>query len=783
MKSPFHLLLNLIFIFSVSTAYSQEFTQTIRGEVYDAQTRAPLPYANLMLTSVDPERGCMTDKNGRFRLEDVPVGRHSIVVSYLGYESRKIAEIMLTSGKEQVLKIGMTESVARVDEVTVKAYTQKDKPLNKMATLSARTFSVEEAQRYAGGMDDPARLASAFAGVSTGYLEDNGIIVRGNAPKGLLWRLEGVEIPNPNHFANMTTFGGGGVSALSSLMLDNSDFFTGAFPAEYGNAISGVFDLQLRTGNSEQYEHAVRLGTMGIDLASEGPIPRKNHSSYLFNYRYSTFGLIKPVLPEETNVPVYQDLSYNINLPTENLGNFSLWGLAADDQNEFIPDPDTSKWEMKFDQRKGNSDQKMFATGLNHRLITGDKTWLNSSLAVTGSTTDYQDGTLGFDGTVYPEKQLSNQQYKLSLNSALQHKFSARHSNKTGIRIRQVWYNTRIDYAGAMGLPLSTIADESGETMLFQAFTQSKLNFTKYMSSNIGLNVQHMLLNNETIFEPRIGLTYNLSDRQSISLAYGKHSRTDPMSIYFSGSTGNDSSYPNKDLRLSKSHHLVFAWDYSITPNLRLKVEPYYQHLYDIPVVADSSYSVINMEADWFLDEALVNTGTGTNYGIDITLERFLKDGYYYLATVSLFESKYTGGDGIQRDTRFNSNYVVNLLFGKEWTIGKSQNKILGINGRLNFMGGQRIIPVNHELSAIAGQVVYDYSRAFEEQKPHVYHVNATVNYRVNKEKTAHIFSVQIMNLLGTKEFYGYHYNYRRDEVEMFALSVVVPNISYKLEF
>ena len=212
-------------------------------------------------------------------------------------------------------------------------------------------------------------------------------------------------------------------------------------------------------------------------------------------------------------------------------------------------------------------------------------------------------------------------------------------------------------------------------------------------------------------------------------------------------------------------------------------MEPYYQHLYDIPVIPDSSYSVINMEADWFLDEALANTGTGTNFGIDFTLERFLKDGYYYLATVSLFESKYTGGDGIQRDTRFNSNYVVNLLFGKEWTIGKSQNKILGINGRLNFMGGQRIIPVNHELSAIAGQVVYDYSRAFEEQKPHVYHVNATVNYRVNKEKTAHIFSVQIMNLLGTKEFYGYHYNYRRDEVEMFALSVMVPNISYKLEF
>lgn len=765
----------------IKPSFSQEYTQIIRGKVVDAQSKAPIEFANINITTTEHKIGTISDENGDFRIENVPVGRHDLIISFIGYEPRLIREIMVGSGKENVIEIALSESIEVIDEVEIKAYQQKGTPINQMASLSVRSFSVEEAQRYAGGMDDPARLASAFAGVSTGYLEDNGIIIRGNAPKGLLWRLEGIEIPNPNHFADMTCFGGGGISALSSHMLANSDFFTGAFPAEYGNALSGVFDLKFRTGNNEQYEHALKLGAMGIDLASEGPFSKNSKSSYLINYRYSTFGIIKAVLPEEVNVPVYQDLSFNLNFPTKNLGKFSLWALAADDAIEFIPDEDTANWARIFDQRTGGATQSMAASGLNHRLILSEKTYLNSSLAFTASVMDYEKGTMDFDDSNYDEEKVNTQNYAFTLTSNLNHKFSAKHTNRTGFILRNIHYNTKIDYAPQLGSPLTNLIDENGSSMNYQVYSQSKFRFNKKLSANLGLHNQYFALNEEFIIEPRAGITYKLSNFQSIGFAYGKHSRLEPLNIYFSQNriSGNTSNA----LKISKAHHFVAAYDLSISPELRLKIEPYYQYLYDIPSSPDSSYSTINLEANWFLNKELNNSGTGRNLGIDLTLERFLKNGYYYLATISLFESKYTAGDGVERDTRFNGNYVINLLAGKEWKIGESKNHILGINGRLNFLGGQRLTPVNYELSGLANGVVYDYSRPFEEQKPPIYHINFSANYRINRKHTSHIFSIQIMNLLGSKEFYGYHYNYRKNEVEKYELAVVVPDISYKIEF
>jgi len=400
-------------------AFNQDITQVVRGKVVDEESQMPLPFTTIVVLTLDPVMGTTSDENGYFRLDKVPVGRHNIQVSFMGYESKVIPELLVTSGKEIVLDIGLIEKVEMMDEVVVKAYTQKDKPLNSLSTVSARTFSVEEAQRYAGGLDDPARLASSFAGVATGYLDDNAIIVRGNAPKGLLWRLEGIEIPNPNHFANMMTFGGGGISALSSLMLANSDFFTGAFPAEYGNAMSGVFDIKLRTGNNEKHEHAVQLGALGLDLSSEGPFSKNNKASYLFNYRYSTLGLIKPILPEDANIPVYQDLCFKIKLPTDKAGIFSLWALAADDKIKFEPDADTSVWSYAHDQEVGYVTQRMAAIGLNHRYILGNKTYLNSSLALSGDYTESVEDYLDFDLTPQASLYINNLNMKYTLTSTL----------------------------------------------------------------------------------------------------------------------------------------------------------------------------------------------------------------------------------------------------------------------------------------------------------------------------------------------------------------------------
>lgn len=762
-------------------------TQVIRGRIVDVETRAPLPFATVSIHTVEPVIGATADEDGSFRMENVPVGRHDIRASSVGYETQITPEILVTTGKEIVLDIRMKEKIAKLNEVQIKAFTRKDKPLNNMSTASARTFSIEEARRYGGGFDDPSRLATAFAGITTENSRDNTIIIRGNSPKGLLWRLEGVDIPNPNHFANLGSYGGGGISSLSALVLGNSDFFTGAFPAEYGNAMSGVFDIKLRNGNNEKYEHAFQLGTTGIDVSSEGPITKNSKASYLFNYRYSTLTLMKEVFPEDLKdfIPKYQDLCFKVNMPTKNAGIFSLWGLASSDLMNTPATYDSTKWEIIMDRIENDVNQSIGAIGINHRYIIDRKSWFNTTLSASGDQMKYTDDILDPDYHLQEQSDINVQNYKYSFTSVYTHKFSAKHTNRSGFILDNMNYNINVQHAPFIGSELESISAEKGSSNLVQVFSQSKISPTNNFTINAGIHAQYFTLNKETVIEPRIGLTFNPGPTQSVGLAYGKHSRIEPLSMYFIRINDGQSTYqPNLDLKVSKAHHLVLAYDQSITPNMRLKVEPYFQYLYDVPVIPDSTYSVLNLETEWYyFSNKLINTGTGKNIGIDFTLERFLKNGYYYLFTASVFDSKYKGDNGVEFNTRFNTGYVFNLLYGKEWILGEQKNKILGVNIKLNYFGGKRHTPINQEQSALAQNVVYDYTRMYENKESGKFHTNVTINYRINKKKLAYIWSFQMVNILLTKENYGYFYNYKTKRVEPWELAVPTPNLAFKIEF
>ena len=762
--------------------------QVIRGKVVDIESQAPLPFASVAILTTNPIMGSMTDEEGYFRVEDVPIGRHNIRVSFVGYEAQLLPELLVTTGKELVLNIKLKELVSELEEIKVKAFKQKDKPLNNMATVSARTFSVEEARRYAAGFDDPGRLAASFAGITTENSRDNTIVIRGNSPKGLLWRLEGVEISNPNHFANQQTFGGGGICAISALVMGNSDFFTGAFPAEYGNAMSGVFDIKLRSGNNEKYEHAFQIGTSGIDISSEGPLKKNSSSSYVFNYRYSTMGLVREIFPEDIKdfIPTYQDLSYKFNVPTKKLGVFSVWGLLSADHSIFPAVKDTVDWEISMDRVHNDVGLGMGALGLNHRYVIGNKSWLNTSFVASGDYMNYKDDILDYNLEFHKKSYIDVINYKYTFTSVFNRKFSQKHSNRTGVVLDNIYYNLNLQSAPEIGMEMISIAKERGGSNKMQVFTQSKFTITDRLIINAGLHSQYFNLNKEFVAEPRFGLIFNLDDAQAVSLAYGKHSRIEPLTLYFAEVKDGfeNTNQPNKDLKVSKAHHFVFAYDINLNSNIRLKIEPYLQFLYDVPVIPDSNYSVLNLETEWFsFDKELVNTGTGKNMGIDVTLERFLQKGYYYLITASIFDSKYKGDNGIEYNTRFNNNYVFNLLCGKEWIVGEKKNKILGINGKLSYFGGRRTTPINQEQSAIEEDVVSFYTQMYSEKdKPKLF-MNATINFRVNKKNHASILSLQVMNILFTSENYGYFYNYKSQSVKPWELAVPIPNLSYKIEF
>lgn len=782
MKKYFALIFIICFL---NYSFSQDIRQTIKGIVIDQETELPIPGASIVLTNTNPLIGSTTDINGKFTLENIPIGNYNFEISSIGYKSTYIQNKKIESGKQVVLNIRLVESVNSLKEIFISSDNTKNRTLNKMAVVSATRIRIKEAAKYAGANDDPARLASSFAGVATnGQSDNNSIVIRGNSPKSLLWRLEGVEITNPNHFADINSFGAGGLTALSSLVLANSDFFTGAFPAEYGNALSGVFDIHLRTGNSEKREYAFQLGALGIDISSEGPFKKGKESSYLFNYRYSTLSLLESTLPEDAKGTSYQDLSFKLNFPTEKSGTFSLWSLGAIDKSGTKADLNENLWEYDDDKTEANSKQFMGALGLNHKIWIGNKSRINSSLSISGNGIKHNTKRLNEDLDFIPFEHIKSEEFKLTFSSYLHHKFNAKHSNRTGFILNNLNYTINLEDNETLNETPLTIINENGNSNFYQFYSQSKFRFSEKLTLNAGLYGQYFRLNNKYSIEPRIGVSYKTSLKSSINFGYGLHSRKDRMPIYFAKQEINQqSTYVNKDLDFIKSHHFITGFKTFLGKKHHLTIEVYYQNLFNVPVIENSYFSIINMDKNWFFNENLVNKGKGTNYGVDITLERYLNDNFYYLITTSIFDSTYEGGDGIKRNTKYNKGFVFNFLAGKEWKVGKNYKNTLGVNGKFTFQNGNKISPLNYDESISNKSVIFDYSNAYNNSLDKQYLASFSINYRKNKRKHASIWSLNVINALGFEEFNEYRYNHKTNSIDAFKEKLIIPNISYKIEF
>jgi hypothetical protein len=764
--------------------FAQEIAQTVKGTIVDLDSQVPLPGATIVILDSDPLTGVSTDENGYFRLENVPLGRYNMLASCMGYEPYLVRELLIGSGKEVVLSIGLKESVIGLEEVVVTGTKDRKEPLNSMAIISSRQINMEEARRFAGGFDDPAHLASSYAGVAEN-MNSNGIVIRGNAPKGLLWRLEGLEIANPSHFANMTSFGGGGITALSSQMLASSDFYTGAFPAEFGNALSGAFDIRLRSGNRDKREHVFQASILGFDLSSEGPFKKGKGSTYLFNYRYSLFSLLEPILPENAGLIKYQDFSFKTDLPTKKLGVFSIWGIGSSDYSGSKVSLEPEDWEYEQDQLEGVGRTFMGALGVTNKVIVGKNTLVNSSLALSGSglTWDYQKmDTLK---QLHPYQNIEDYSWKYSLASYLNHKFNAGHTNRTGITLHLLNYDILMQEAPVQGDLLITAVNDNGSSELLHAFSQSRFDLSEKITLNAGFHVQFFTLNSSLSVEPRLGARWRFAPGQSLSFGYGLHSRLELLFMYLNQQKdSNGITMPNIDLGFTRANHFVLGYDLSVSKQVQFRAELFYQYLFDVPVEEKTSYSLLNVDQEWFINRKLVNKGTGENMGIDLTLERFMSGGFYYLVTTSVFSSTYSGGDGVKRSSRYDKGLVMNFLGGKEWNVGKGQKyNTLGLNGKFSIIGGDRISPVDEAATFDAKEVIYNELLAFEERKPNVFYLHFTLNYRVNKPKHAGIWSLQVLNVLGSPEFFGYKYNVKYNTINKDQQTIVFPNISYKIEF
>ncbi|WP_245827115.1 TonB-dependent receptor [Reichenbachiella faecimaris] len=758
-------------------------TQTVRGVIEDQDTKMPLIGATIQIIGSDPLVGTISDMEGHFRIENVPVGRVSLKINFIGFEERIIPNLLVNSAKEVVLQVLLVESVDNLDEVVITAKKNKAEVLNEMSLVSARSFSVEETKRFAGSFADPARMVSSFAGVTNQPEGNNDIIVRGNSPRGILWRLEGIEIPNPNHFANEGATGGP-INALNGNMLSDSDFMSGAFSPEYGNALSGVFDMKLKKGNNETREYTATASTLGLDFAAEGPFKEGYNGSYLANYRYSSLAIIDQLgVVDFGGVPKYQDLSFKIHLPINQshiISAFGLGGISSITAETKFEDEDEVLGKSVFGADMG-------VVGITHNYLINERSFLKSSVSASGtrleSTDDLPDENDGF----YEAQHSNFTKSALKFATTFNHKFSAKHKLETGVIYTQLKYDMVENAWNFERDRMETVLDDKGGSYTMQAFANWKYRITKDLTLSSGMHYMHFGLNGAYSVEPRAALKWVVTDRQAFTVGFGLHSKVESLAVYLGKQEAIDGSLsmPNKALGLSKAAHYVLGYDQSLGANTHLKIETYYQQLYDVPIEHEpkSTYSLLNASDD-FSNRVLNNDGTGKNYGLELTLEQYLHKGFYYMATGSVYESKYTAMDGIERKTAFAGNYAFNLLGGKEWKIGKpDKNKVLFINTKVSLLGGKRYTPIDLAASQALGDEVRVEDQPFSARSSDIFIMNFAIGTRRNKKSTTREFKIDIQNMTNNQAVVNQYYVHGNGKIMELKQLPLFPTISYTYSF
>jgi len=794
----FHLL-----VFGIVSLIGQSAGQSVKGLIIDQQSEMPLIGATILIITDESGLGSTTNVDGEFQIASVPLGRQSFEVSYLGYESLVVPNVDVTAGKEVYLNIALKESLISLDEVVITGAVDKDKSINEMATVSTRQFSMEEVNRYSGGRSDVGRLAGNFAGVSTADDSRNDIVIRGNSPTGLLWRLEGIPIPSPNHFSTVGTTGGP-VSALNPNLLKNSDFLTSAFPSEYGNALSGVFDLGFRSGNKDKNEYSFQIGAVtGFEGIVEGPMFKENNGSFLVAGRYSFVGIAQAIgMNIGTNaVPNYYDLSFKLDFGKTSLGNFILFGVGGRSDIEFLREEVDETDLFAADDEDSGADSQFGVLGLKHNLIIGENSYLRTVLAVSGNSVQFhRDRYYMFDEEVKAPFVVGDDGLgRYSISSYFNKKHSKRFTSRIGFLAERISANLGFesaelgDDANNDGIyDLREIYKFTESTLLVQPFMQASYRLNEKLTLNAGLHGMYYDLNDAAVLEPRAALQWELTDKHKLSFGYGLHSQTQAIPIQVASrvdvETG-DISFPNRSLDFSRSNQFVLGHDFRINKSWRSKIELYYQDISNVPVERDSSsFSVLNVGADFGFPidkNDLVNEGTGRNLGVEITLEKFFDQGYYVLLTSSLFDSKYSGSDAIERNTAFNNQYVLNALAGKEFKWGANRQHRITFDTKLTTAGGRYYTPVDLQASMVDGNQMFITELAFSEQHSPYFRWDVKLGVKLNNEKRgfSQALYFDIQNVTNRENIFAKRYNRQTNEVNDVFQIGFFPNFMYKIEF
>lgn len=747
--------------------------QRLYGQVVSKETLQPLAGASIVLDT-GRNTGTSTDELGSFSFKKLPVGRHQLRVSYVGYKSY-VEHVLLNSTRSGILNIQLEPMAQYLDPIAVHANEELVTTESDPNKINDRDLN-----RFAGSRGETIRKINVSPGAQTGDDSRNDVIVRGNSPQSVLWRLEGINIPNPNHF-NIPGTSGGPVTIINDNMLSNSSFYSGAFPAQYGNTTSGIFDLNLQTGDTTAHNFRGQIGMLGLEGSADGPLSSKHRSSYLVTARQSVLGLFDALninIGTEW-VPYYTDLSFKLNFDVKKDAEFSVFGIGGTSNIDILIsqqiDPAANLYgEKDRDQYFKSSmgvvglsyKKKIDSTGFFSMTLAGSSQYIDSyhNLVYPNPLREQVLDVNGFEGndTLPTVKVYNFKEKRISLSLVFSQQVKPELYLQAGVTADQYFFHYRdsamniVEDDPAFGTWRKRWwAEEDG--LLIQPYVQWKYIKDK-INLTVGLHNQVFTLTNSVSWiEPRIAFQYNLNQRTIFQAGFGLQSQIQQPYLYFYGSTNDTYGNPvllNPEMDFTRSSHAVIGMEKLLGTEsalpLKVKLETYFQRLYNIPIDADAatSFSLINTGADYRRlahDGRLTNNGVGNNYGLELTVEKPFARHYLFLITGSLFESKYKGSDDVWRNTDLNGKYILNTLFTKEWST-RRQN-IFAAGFRFTTVGGRWYGEEDMEKSNEEKDVVYyDETRNTKQFDPY-YRFDFRFSYRVNRKRISYEAAVDIINV------------------------------------
>jgi len=755
-------------------ASAQSPTASLRGVVVDAFTSDAIPGAVISLLPGSAELRTISDSSGAFMLRDVPVGHYTLRVAMVGFDTLDVPEVWMRSGKEAEQRVELTPSNNVLGSVTVSAMGREE-----LSPLGIRTFTVEQSLRWPATFYDPSRLVAAFPGVTQVDDGTNHLSIRGNSPNSTAYTLEGAEIVNPNHLMNggtpsdLPTLSGGGESILSAQVLGTSQLLDGVLPTAKDNALGGILDMHLRDGNTKEQEWTLQAGLLGIDASTEGPIGNGGRSSYLVNYRYSTVGLLSSMgIDLGDEVTNFQDLSFNVTLPVGKRGEAHLFGLGGLSSNDFDAVHDSTQWEVDKDSKDIHYTGKTGAVGGSIRVPLGGRSTFSSTIALSGTDQERTEDDLNNDYSVTQSSDITLSERKISGVAQVDGSLGARFRYAIG--------------GSAMQRQVSSFLNDELTGWLIRPWLNGRWSFTDRLQASVGLAWSDFTFNNDNVVEPRASLEWRMPHNRKLALNYGIRSQLPAWQV--TRMDFANTPYSNRDIGLTRSQDIVLGYDHPVNERLSFHVEAYYQDLSNVPVQIPSvvflegnNFSMANVW-DEPVQVPLESTGSATNTGVELSVDHHFASNFFYQANTSLFESQYTNSFGTF-DTRWNGNYIVNVLGGKEFKkVKEDRVRTWGVSGRLNMAGGQRYTPVEYPIRHGYVQPIYS-EDVWSAQYPTYYRVDVRVYVKKDRKGRTGMWSLDLQNVTNAQNVAYTYFDFRKgEEVTKYQLGII-PNLSYRIEF